>query len=246
MEQVELKHFNHHPKSAPIIKNNYHHFDYSFMVSRTMIGENIWNKTVLDLTPHLNHQLQSWLRDGRANYIHFNLEEIIEENLLGISCWPSLVDITHSRFSLMQLTPQQRVKTIQQAISNTTNKVIFIECDWSSFKGGATINRLRDLAIEIMSKKYDLFFGSNLFNEVSGIAPGHVHEIHEQKFNLPIGRYYNFLSPIIHVLQSISFDLTKNQQKELLEVVQLINLEASKPDPESFSPPDIYAVEVRI
>lgn len=247
MEKIESKYPHAIIPNTPTVKNSNHHLDYSFMVSRTMIGENIWNKTVLDLITYPNQPLENWLQEGNATCITIDFKEISTQySLDSFVPIPQEIDISHLKFILTQLNPRERILLSEKIISITKDRSIFIESDWSSFKGGSTINQLRDFTIDVLSPKCDLFLGGNLFNEISGIVPGNIHEVHERKFSLPEGRYYNFAKLLIQVLHSLSPSLTMSQQEELDSITSLVNQEIATDKPERFTPPDIYAVEVRI
>ena len=239
-----------------IEKERLQKFSYPVLVSEELLGETLGGKTILDIGAGANTELGKWIGEHNGKYIALDVHEpfLKEQQGAGSSAIqgsadklpfsPNSVDITHTRFVLLHLSPEARDKAIKEAINAAKERSLFLEFDYSSFEGGPLVNQFRDLAIKMMAGRQDPYMGKKLKEEVERVVSGTVQVINERRFRREKGHYYNDLIPLARVFERVSEKINPEMALEFKKLIVDLEKEAEKDNPEGFIPPDIVSVEV--
>ncbi|MDP3954039.1 MAG: class I SAM-dependent methyltransferase [bacterium] len=231
-------------------------FSYPFTVSQRLLNIGLQNnKSVLDIGSGPNTELGKWLRQNQILYIaadikYIFLQEQAKSSHPTIQCKSSSlpldnssVDISHLRFVLMHLSSDERRVTISEMLRVSKNTSIFIEFDWSTFKGSETVNSFRDLAIDILDTHVDLFLGKNLRKEILKSSKNTGLTVNHRNFKRGPGNYYNELLPLANSLLSAAKLFRPEKETSVNESIGALTEESCHPAI-SFVPPTLSTIVV--
>lgn len=232
-------------------------FGYPFLVSRELIGADVKDKAILDVGAGANTALQKWIAERGGRYIAFDIGEqyLKDQQAEGASAVRGTaehlpfkegsVDIVHARFLLTHLSEAQRTDAIRDAIRAARERALFLEFDWSSFRGGAAANGLRDLALKVMLPRSDPYIGGKLGKLIAEATPDEIPRMSEERKSRDPGNYYGELQGLFESLKGIIERVRPGLLSEAGAVEKAIKEEMAREEPEPFTPPDIVTVEVR-
>lgn len=239
-------------------KKRLQELEYPTSISESLIGDDLEGKTILDLGAGPNLALGRFTKEHLGTYLAFDINTaFLEEQKKGeatpirgsIDCLPfkeNAIDIVHTRFVLMHLSPQERAKAIREALRVTKEKTLFLEYDWGAVTGGEIIEAFKQFAVAFMQLRgMEPFMGAKLADTVREAIQDKF-QIEEKRFHREAGNYYNEIIPLTKSMREV---LTVIKEEQLLSTLNgllaRLESESQKEEPEIFTRPDIVAVEAK-
>lgn len=231
---------------------------FPFRVSQDLLGDNLKNKTVLDIGSGAGNDLGAWIENCGGKYMSFDIiEDYVRKqksagfrgvvgDAVSLPFKRGGVHITHARLVLMHMPPEKRMRVIQECVRTAKERAVFIEFDWSAFRGNSHMNAF----VNFIRKKIflengsDPYYGAKLQKEVSDAVSG---TVTEKKYSRKHGNYYFEFVPLIAPLRDVMENMNKPELlAEFDRLAEPVLRDAEIGEPETFfTPPDVVAVEVR-
>lgn len=213
--------------------------------------------TIVDAGAGPSARLGKWVEESGGTYlgldIHhkslaklgaFNLS-IVAGDICAMPFTDRSVDTSHERFVLMHLPEVRRKQAIAEMIRIARCRALFIEYDWTAFKGGSLVNDLRDCMLSAFPKHTDPNLGGRLWSLVNDVF-GYPGLVKRRVFSRAQGENFEELILLARAFHGTMRRLGKPVVKEAAEFARMIKAEVEKKSPVKFIPPDIVVVEVNL
>jgi ubiquinone/menaquinone biosynthesis C-methylase UbiE len=230
--------------------------DFPLEVSEKVIGDPN-DKSLVDIGSGPNPTLGQWVEKGGGEYVALDtnppflgelkkakLEEVVRADCKDLPLEDESVDVSHLRFVLMHFPAlSDRIRIIEEALRVAKEKAVFLEYDWNDFEALGLIGEIKNIAIELLGKVSDPYYGAKLETEVKAVLEkikDKDYEVSSEKFSRPKLPYTEELEKMIGGIISLSqkIDPSKTERLEQIqEEIKSVSEEAL-----AFVPPSIKAV----
>ncbi len=227
-------------------------FEYPYIISTDLLGEVLEGKTVVDFGSGPNADLGKWVKEHGGNYVALDVQQpfLLEQKKEGntavraeITRLPfedKSVDVGHVRLVLMHL-PSERRHAALQELDRVCKKIIAIDPNWDTFEGSEVVNNFRDIAIELLSQKSDLEYGTKIEGELKELLSPE-RAVESRVFSRGRGQFYDELIQMGNSLKGFAARFNPDMIPRLEEAVKAIEAEAQDPNAPGFILPEFIGV----
>ena len=240
-------------------------FDWPPKVSIDFIGPDTIQKDsrFVDIGAGSNVTLQNWVKEQGGRYLAVDVSEDMLSKRKASGAYGNLIgnadnlnladqsfDFSHIRLVLRHLNPEERKRSISEALRIAKQKAFFIDSDWSVCKGTKAVEDLVRFITEEMGKyrKGDQMYGAKMRSEIEEVATEAGDKVTREKiYELEPGNHYKILFDLIghheSTLELIEDEVEKEKmRKELERIHNELKIDAEKNIP--FSMANLVAIEV--
>ena len=231
---------------------------YPHEVSLTLLGKDGIGKLFLDVGAGsdgtLGQQLTSrevvyFALDGSKESLAAQYKAgnpTIHSDVHALGVVKECMHVVHERFVLQGLPRSERETIIREMARAATERLIFLEYDWRSFRGSRNVNRFAKFAIRVLRvRDADVFAGTALRVSVRKALRGLPWRVHPSR-RFREGKKRISYREVLLVAEAIAYLLEETgdetDRADLGHIVGRLKKEAAQTHPRKFRPPDVVTV----